>query len=227
LAVNAACLVPSGAMPQIPPVNITAVRRLAGLPVAGLPHNTSSSVTAVQQRSPMGRRAADIEHITVKMVLDDGSRSEEHGEQTTQQGDQHSDGQTVEHGETRVIAYLMLFTVAWNMTVLRFVCWKDPCIRQIASQMVCIAVAVFCAVLINQAMFGFVFECLFQRETHGLDSNESGWKKVAECLVGFLIFFVYLGLLNYGCWLSRFNPNNLRAVATIGHWCTHCGMVRH
>merc|ERR1719410_1170060 len=68
----------------------------------------------------------------------------------------------------------------------------------------------------NQATFGFIFQCLLQQEAHGLDSNEGGWKKIVGSLIGVFILVAYIGLLNYACWLARFNQNHLRAVATIG-----------
>jgi len=66
-----------------------------------------------------------------------------------------------------------LLSLVWKMGILWFSNYLEPSVRQIASTMVCYAVAVFCAVLVNQALFGFIFDQLLT----GKGNRGLGWNR--------------------------------------------------
>jgi len=122
----------------------------------------------------------------------------------------------VEHPEARVIAYIMMLSLAWQMSILWFVNYPEPGMRQLAARMVCTAVAVCCAVLVNQAIFSFIFDqVLTGKEGRGLGMKRSEIGVLLSSFIGAGVFLCNLFILNVGCWYYRHKPNQLRAFALV------------
>jgi len=123
----------------------------------------------------------------------------------------------VEHPEARVIAYLMLLSLVWNIGILRFANYPEPGMRQVAAKMVCTAVAVFCAVLVNQAVFSFIFDKLLTgQEGLGFGMRREEIGIFLTSAIGGGVFCWNLFWLNLGCWYYRDEPNKLMALALVG-----------
>jgi len=122
----------------------------------------------------------------------------------------------VKHPEARVIAYLLLLSLAWKMSILWFVNYPEPGMRQVAAKMVCTAVAVCCAVLVNQAVFSFIFDqVLTGKEGRGLGMKREEIGLLLSSFIGAGVFLCNLFALNVGCWYYRHKPNQLRAFALV------------
>merc|ERR1719336_2954480 len=105
----------------------------------------------------------------------------------------------VEHPEARVIAYIMVLSIAWKMSILWFISYPEPGMRLLAARMVCTAVAVCCAVLVNQALFSFIFDqVLTGKEGRGLGMKREEIGVLLSSLIGAGVFSCSLFMLNIG-----------------------------
>jgi len=186
---------------------------------AGLPQAAAGDLLLASDGMPEASSAGPVAASDTKMAQDDSKHGiTEINHKELPAGDvEPSLHVRVKHPEARVIAYLMLLSLVWQIGVLRFANYPEPGIRQVAAKMVCTAVAVFCAVLVNQASFSFIFDQLLTGQeglSFGMKREEIGIFLTSA--IGGGVFCWNLFFLNLGCWYYRNKPNKLMAFALVG-----------
>lgn len=198
---------------------------------AGLPGLSGSAPWAPQARRHLSAYAvADAEATTGgdhssaggSLASEGGDHSSAGGDHSSAAGGHDGDNQT-SHGpelvsaDAKVIAYLMIFGVGFIMSMIWLINYEEAEIRLIANKMVCTACSVYCAVLVNQAVFALVFDqLLVGKGGRGLGWEEKDITATVAGLIGGAIFILAVLGLNFGCWFFR--QNSLRLIAFSELW---------
>lgn len=111
----------------------------------------------------------------------------------------------------------MMFSVSAIMVLLFFLNYSDPDVRCASSKMACTAVSVYIAVLVNQALFSFIFDQLLTgKDYRGMNMEEEDIQPWMRVSIGSCIFLITLFGLNMVCWRWKRHPNRLVAASQLG-----------
>jgi len=132
-------------------------------------------------------------------------------------GGEHGGG---EHGEEEVtpvrltVALLLFGFLVFDIALLYLVNYNDANVRSYIYKMISTTISIFCAVLLNQAIFSFAFDQILSSPfPRGLNMKVTD---VHRLVVGLLVFFASFTSVNVFSFKAKGNKNHLYAIQVIG-----------